>query len=88
MAITGGFDSRTLLSLAPKNANVEGYTYGTPGSNDLHVVSKFKNKINLKHKEIFFDSGFEALLPDLIHDTCKIIRGSSINSQIYFTFCI
>ena len=88
VAISGGFDSRTLLSLAPKNANVEGYTYGTPGSNDLHAVSKLKNKIKLKHKEIFFNTDFEASLPDLIHDTVRLSGGvqSILRSTLPFVY--
>jgi len=80
VAITGGFDSRTLLSLAPEESIVKTYTYGVKGSNDLNLVSTFINKLNIKHREIFFNEDFKKSLPTLIYDTVRLSGGiQSIN---------
>lgn len=75
VAISGGFDTRTLLALAPHKANVLTYTYGVPGSLDLYVTSILKAKLNLKRQEIFFDESFENALPELIYDTVRLSGG-------------
>jgi len=75
-AISGGFDSRTLLALAPEKARVKTYTYGVKGSGDLNVVSTFINKLNIDHKEIFFDEKFKKSLPSLIYDTVRLSGGT------------
>ena len=75
VAISGGFDTRTLLALAPDKANTLTYTYGVPGSLDLYVTSILKGKLNLIRQEIFFDENFENSLPDLIYDTVRLSGG-------------
>jgi asparagine synthetase B (glutamine-hydrolysing) len=74
-AITGGFDSRTLLSFAPAQVDLETYTYGVPGCWDLQEVSDFAQKLEFPHKYIFFDDKFTDLLPRLIYDTVRLSGG-------------
>lgn len=75
VAISGGFDSRTLLALAPEKAKIETYTYGVEGSTDLETVSTFINKIDIDHKEVLFDEEFKKSLPNLIYDTVRLSGG-------------
>jgi len=75
-AISGGFDSRTLLSLAPKKVKVKSYTYGVEDSGDLETVSSFINKLGIKHEQILFNDDFKDKLPDLIYDTVRLSGGT------------
>lgn len=75
VAITAGFDTRTLLALAPKESELKCYTYGVPGSSDLSVASKLLKKIQLNHQEILFDNKFENKLPNLIYETVRLSGG-------------
>ena len=75
VAISGGFDTRTLLSLAPKKASLLTYTYGVPGTLDLNVSSILTKKLKFNHQEIFFDHDFEKTLPSLIYDTVRLSGG-------------
>lgn len=76
VGITGGFDSRTLLALAPENVSIKTYTYGVSGSGDLKEVSAFKKLIDFNHEEILFDDNFVKSLPELIYDTVRLSGGS------------
>ncbi len=92
IGITGGFDSRTLLALAPEDVTVKTYTYGTPGSSDLTAVSAIKKKVSLSHEEILFDENFIKSLPGLIFETVRLSGGvQSINRStllhVYRTLC-
>ena len=42
VAFSGGFDSRTVLSLAPDEKHVKAYTYGVKGCDDLNKVEDYK----------------------------------------------
>lgn len=87
-ALTGGFDSRTLLSLVPKNSHVKCYTYGVPGSGDLKVAKELTNTLNLNHKIIRFNEEFEHQLPDLIYQTVRLSGGtqSILRSTLPFVY--
>ncbi len=76
VAISGGFDSRTILSLAPEQSKIELYTYGTRNSHDLRSVSKFVRKLGHNHSEIYFDDDFLVKLPNLIYETVRLSGGT------------
>lgn len=88
IAISAGFDSRTLLSLAPKKSNLLAYTYGSPHSEDVNIASKLTNDLKLKHKEVLFDNDFKKSLPDLIYDTVRLSGGvqSIIRSTLLYVY--
>ncbi len=75
VAFTGGFDSRTLVSLTPKETDVVTYTYGTSKADDLKVVSKISKKLKLKNKQIRFEKKLEKELPNLIYDSIRLSNG-------------
>ena len=79
-AMTGGLDSIMSFSQAPVDAEVETYTYGVPGSRDLHLVRKRRKKLEGPHTEILFDAEFTDQLPELIYETVRLSGGTqSIN---------
>lgn len=88
VALSGGFDSRTLLTLAPKKSFVECYTYGIKNSGDLNVVSQLNDKLKLNHREILFDERFEKKLPSLIYDTVRLSGGTQpiIRSTLIYVY--
>lgn len=88
VALSGGFDSRTLLSLASKNIDLITYTYGIPNSEDLKVASKIQNNLELNHKDILFDKDFKKSLPNLIYDTVRLSGGvqSIIRSTLLYVY--
>lgn len=75
VAISGGFDTRTLLALVPEKANLITYTYGVPGALDLYVSSILNKKLKYTHRDIFFDNDFEKSLPSLIYETVRLSGG-------------
>lgn len=75
VALSGGFDSRTLLSVAPKKANILTYTYGISGTSDLKVASSLTSKLNINHNEILFDENFKESLSKLIYKTVRLSGG-------------
>jgi len=75
VAISAGFDSRNILSLAPEKYNVQTYTYGVRDCPDLNGVSKLMKKLEIKHDEVIFENEFEKLLPSLIYDVVMLSGG-------------
>lgn len=75
VALTGGFDSRSLLSLAPKNIYVTAYTYGIKNTGDLKVSSKIAKDLKLNHKKIFFDKTFENNITNTIYESVRLSGG-------------
>lgn len=77
VSLTGGLDSRTILSMAPKEAinSLKTYTYGVPICHDLMVASKVSSILKLPHIEIYFDKDFLDRLPDLIYETVYLSNG-------------
>lgn len=75
LGISSGFDSRTLLALAPPNSISETYTYGVPGCSDLKGASALCNCLKIPHRDIVFGRDFTDALPDLIYKTVWISNG-------------
>lgn len=88
VALTSGFDSRTLLSLAPQNSGILTYTYGIEGSFDLSEASKLSNRLNIEHKKIHFDNNFLKSLPNLIYETVRLSGGvqSILRSSLSYIY--
>jgi asparagine synthetase B (glutamine-hydrolysing) len=63
-ALTGGWDGRTMLSLAPDTDKIVTYTYGVPGCIDLKDGTKTAKKANVRHLKIYFNEDFEKELPN------------------------
>lgn len=76
IALTGGFDSRMLLSQAPKGSTVISYTYGMENCGDLVVAKRVSKKIKIEHKEILFNEKFNRELPNLIYDVVRLSGGT------------
>lgn len=57
-ALTGGWDGRTMLALAPTRDNLTAYTYGSPGCNDIVGAAKTANALGVDHIQIPFDRDF------------------------------
>lgn len=74
-ALTGGWDGRTNLALAPKTCNVTTYTYGTKQCSDIRNTKKMAANLGIKHKELFFDDKFIQQIPDLIFETVYLSSG-------------
>ena len=68
-ALTGGWDARTNIALAPNPDNITAFTYGIPGCNDLVAAKDVTDKINIKFKEIHFNKEFIENLPELMLET-------------------
>ena len=77
VALSGGFDSRTVLSLAPEKAlsELETYTYGEPGCYDLTEAACFSEKSKIANKKIVLDQAFINRLHDLMYDTVGLSGG-------------
>lgn len=60
LALTGGFDSRTNLSLLEKNPeDFLCYSYGMPGSKQIEIPLDISGKFRLNYKPIYLDREFE-----------------------------
>ena len=77
VSLTGGFDSRTILSLVPAELMkyIETYTYGNLGCYDFIEADRVVQALNLRHKKIIFSDDFLRLLPKLIYETVMISGG-------------
>ncbi len=75
LALSGGFDSRTILSLAPKGVDIKTYTYGVENSYDLDTVYTFIDRLNIENNKIFFDEEFKKSLSTLIYETVRLSGG-------------
>lgn len=59
VAITGGYDSRTVLSALGKECDqYEYFSYGLENSWDISVPQKISKKLNLTYNPIFFNHNF------------------------------
>jgi len=74
-ALTGGWDSRTMLALAPDLNSVTAYTYGVPGCADLKGGRKTARLANVKHMEIHFNDDLIKKLQDYMLDTVYLSSG-------------
>ncbi len=75
-ALTNGWDSRTVLALAPGYHNVSAYTYGGPGCKDIIGAKKTANSLNISHKEIYFDEDYIERLQHEIFEAVYLSSGS------------
>jgi asparagine synthetase B (glutamine-hydrolysing) len=76
-SLTGGFDSRVVLSLAPPEIrdSVRIYTYGVDGCFDLLEATKVSDELQLPHTKIIFDDRYLEELPELIYETVYLSNG-------------
>lgn len=74
-ALTGGWDGRTMLSLAPDTDKIVTYTYGVPGCIDLKDGTKTAKKANVRHLKINFNEDFERELPNYMINTVFLSSG-------------
>lgn len=63
-ALTGGWDGRTMLALAPEGIDITAYTYGAPGCADLSGAATLAEAIRVKHIQIPFGEDFVKRLPE------------------------
>lgn len=75
VSLTGGLDSRTVLSFAPNNASLSTYTYGTPGCIDLTEAARIASTLGLPHTKVLFDGRLVDGLPELIYETVTLSGG-------------
>lgn len=74
-ALTGGWDGRTVLALAPGGTSVTAYTYGGPGCGDLEGARVTADAVNVKHMQIPFDHAFVDNLPHHAFETVYLSAG-------------
>ncbi len=74
-ALTNGWDGRTVLALAPDHNQVTAYTYGEANCVDINGAKRTTQSLNIKHKEINFDSEFLNQLPNYIFETVYLSSG-------------
>jgi hypothetical protein len=67
-ALTGGWDGRTMLALAPEK-DITAYTYGVPGCDDLTGAGESARLADIKHVAIHFDEEFTSDLPHRMLET-------------------
>jgi len=77
IALTAGFDSRSVLAYAPPSdeADLLTYTYGQPGCYDLNEAAKVAEGMGLDHMAIPFDNSFLEALPGLVRETVYLSDG-------------
>ncbi|UCF05080.1 MAG: hypothetical protein JSV33_14345 [bacterium] len=73
-ALTGGWDGRTLLALAP-DKDITAYTYGIPGCDDLVGAGDTARTAKIKHLSILFDNEFTKDLPNCLSETVFLSSG-------------
>jgi asparagine synthetase B (glutamine-hydrolysing) len=77
VSLTGGLDSRTVLSFVPpqRKRSIVTYTYGLRGCTDLAEASKVTSVLKLPHIGITFDDSFLHNLQKLIYETVYLSNG-------------
>ncbi|MCK4236477.1 MAG: hypothetical protein KAX38_05115, partial [Candidatus Krumholzibacteria bacterium] len=87
-ALTGGYDTRTVLSFVPEEMRdrMITYTYGLIGSDDLIEALMIAKAANLPHMEICFEDEFLNQLPDLIYETTYISDGLENINRSYLPY--
>jgi len=77
VSLSGGFDSRTVLSFAPSEtkASLEAYTYGVAGCLDLLEASKIASMLKIPHTKIILDNRCLDILQELIYETVYLSDG-------------
>jgi hypothetical protein len=73
-ALTGGWDGRTMLALAPQK-DITAYTYGIPGCDDLVGGGETARAAGIKHLSILFDNEFTRDLPNYMQETVFLSSG-------------
>ncbi len=74
-AVTGGWDGRTNISLAPDKNAVTAYTYGGENCHDFIYSNYIVKALGINHKKIVFDEKLIPELPGLISDTVYFTSG-------------
>jgi hypothetical protein len=74
-ALTGGWDGRTMLALAPSDKAVTAYTYGGPGCTDMVDAKATAKEIGVDHLGIPFDQSFVEELPRHALETVYMSSG-------------
>ena len=66
-ALSGGFDTRTVLAFMPpgRESSIMTYTYGMPGCSDITEARMLAEKLGLPHRELLFDDAYVKRLPEL-----------------------
>ena len=65
VALTGGFDSRSIAALLGEDLNdYQLYSYGKEGSWDLKIPQLIADRLKLKYEPIFLDENYEANFPE------------------------
>jgi|GEM_PF-3426594 len=87
-ALTGGWDGRTMLALAPADNNVTPYTYGVPGCTDLTGARATATLIGAEHLEIPFNRGFVDDLPHHVLETVYLSSGlqGALRSTLHYVY--
>ncbi len=75
-ALTGGWDGRTNVALAPDRNNITTYTYGGKDCNDFIFSRKAVRDIKTNHFEITFDDEFVKNLNDQMLETVYLSSGT------------
>lgn len=75
-ALTGGWDGRTMLALAPERALVTTYTYGGADCADRTSAKHTAETVGFAHREISFSESFVSELPRHAMETVYLSGGT------------
>lgn len=77
VALTAGFDSRTVLAMAPFEIikDIESYTYGGENCDDILEASRVASAMEIPHRKIVFDAFSLQELPELIYEAVYLSGG-------------
>ena len=74
IALTGGFDSRSILSLLNGNVtNYQFFSYGLKGSKDIEIPEKIADTLNLHYTPIYLEEEFRKSFE--YHATEAVLQG-------------
>ena len=83
LPITGGLDSRTILSACTENLDkVHCYTHGVGYSYDMKVAGEICSKMGIKHEVYDLDEKWIKQLPELVEEHAGIFNGM-VNTVIF-----
>jgi hypothetical protein len=63
VALTGGFDSRSIVALLEDSADYTFYSYGKKGSWDIRIPQMIAEELNLNYTPIFLEDDYEKAFP-------------------------
>ena len=88
IALTGGWDGRTNLAIAPNKNLITAYTYGQEGCEDILSAARTAEIMKIPHQRILFDDAFIKELPKYMMETIYLSSGEQgiLRSTLLFVY--